>query len=104
MVQAQASLALDDQLAAGWFGWMRNKGILKLNAILCLSLISSYATGYDGSKLIPIILYWKSSNDYRYDERTSKSGYMENLIQRSRCPETRHVSKAFNKHDRLYRN
>lgn len=50
MVQAQATLALDDQLASGWFGWLRNKGILKLNAILCLSLISSYATGYDGSK------------------------------------------------------
>ncbi|KAF5689687.1 hexose transporter [Fusarium circinatum] len=51
MVQAQATLALDDQLAAGWFGWLTNKGILKLNAILCLSLISSYATGYDGSMM-----------------------------------------------------
>ncbi|KIL88267.1 lactose permease [Fusarium avenaceum] len=51
MVQAQASLALDDQLSAGWFSWFTNKGILKLNAILCLSLISSYATGYDGSMM-----------------------------------------------------
>lgn len=85
MVQAQASLALDDQLAAGWFGWMRNKGILKLNAILCLSLISSYATGYDGSKLIPTTFYWKLSNDCRYDERTSESGYVESFIQQPRC-------------------
>ena len=60
MVQAQATLALDDQLASGWFGWLRNKGILKLNAILCLSLISSYATGYDGSK------YPKIPSIYRY--------------------------------------
>ncbi|SCN81571.1 related to hexose transporter protein [Fusarium fujikuroi] len=63
MVQAQASLALDDQLAAGWFGWLTNKGILKLNAILCLSLISSYATGYDGSMMngLQSLDTWKAS-------------------------------------------
>ncbi|KAG5748788.1 hypothetical protein H9Q70_008538 [Fusarium xylarioides] len=63
MVQAQASLALDDQLAAGSFGWLTNKGILKLNAILCLSLISSYATGYDGSMMngLQSLDTWKAS-------------------------------------------
>lgn len=52
MAEAQPNLAINSQLAStGMFGWLSNKGILKLNAILCLSLISSYATGYDGSMM-----------------------------------------------------
>jgi hypothetical protein len=35
----------------GAFSWMKNKGIVKLNLMLILSLISSYATGYDGSMM-----------------------------------------------------
>ncbi|KAH9883797.1 general substrate transporter [Xylariomycetidae sp. FL2044] len=35
----------------GTFSWLSNKGIMKLNLILGLSLISSYATGYDGSMM-----------------------------------------------------
>lgn len=36
---------------AGIFAWFSNAGIVKLNLVLCLSLISSYATGYDGSMM-----------------------------------------------------
>ncbi|KAH7305189.1 general substrate transporter [Stachybotrys elegans] len=53
MAENQPSLTLDSQVArsAGGAHWLSNKGIVKLNAILCLSLISSYATGYDGSMM-----------------------------------------------------
>ncbi|KXJ85476.1 general substrate transporter [Microdochium bolleyi] len=52
MTKSQPSLAIDGQLAnEGWASWLGNRGILKLNAILILSLISSYATGYDGSMM-----------------------------------------------------
>ena len=52
MADHQGSLAVNGVLAnGGWFSWMGDKGILKLNAILVLSLISSYATGYDGSMM-----------------------------------------------------
>jgi hypothetical protein len=84
MVQAQASLALDDQLAAGWFGWLTNKGILKLNAILCLSLISSYATGYDGSKTPNYMALCKvtlTNHFARYDEWLAEPGYVESILQ-----------------------
>jgi hypothetical protein len=42
----------------GPFSWMRNAGIVKLNCVLVLSLISSYATGFDGSMvslLFPVL-------------------------------------------------
>lgn len=42
-------VSVDAAVKRGPFSWMRNAGIVKLNCILCLSLISSYATGYDGS-------------------------------------------------------
>lgn len=47
----------------GWTSWLSNKGIVKLNAILCLSLISSYATGYDGSMMngLQSLDQWKLS-------------------------------------------
>ncbi|TEA11266.1 Lactose permease [Colletotrichum sidae] len=35
----------------GALKWMSNPGIVKLNCILALSLVSSYATGYDGSMM-----------------------------------------------------
>lgn len=35
----------------GVFTWMKNAGIMKLNLILFLSLISSYATGFDSSMM-----------------------------------------------------
>lgn len=35
----------------GVFAWMKNAGIMKLNLILFLSLISSYATGFDSSMM-----------------------------------------------------
>ncbi|KAH8169852.1 sugar transporter domain-containing protein [Sarocladium implicatum] len=59
-----SSVGINDQLAsAGWFSWLNNRGILKLNAILCLSLISSYATGYDGSMMngLQSLDEWKKS-------------------------------------------
>lgn len=36
---------------AGVFAWTKNAGIVKLNLILALSLISSYATGFDSSMM-----------------------------------------------------
>ncbi|KAF7552911.1 hypothetical protein G7Z17_g3972 [Cylindrodendrum hubeiense] len=35
----------------GAFSWLKNAGIVKLNLILILPLISSYATGFDGSMM-----------------------------------------------------
>ncbi|KZL78159.1 hexose transporter [Colletotrichum tofieldiae] len=35
----------------GAFKWLSNPGIIKLNCVLALSLVSSYATGYDGSMM-----------------------------------------------------
>lgn len=66
MVKAQetASVGIHGHLTPdGWTSWLSNKGILKLNAILCLSLISSYATGYDGSMMngLQSLDEWKKS-------------------------------------------
>lgn len=36
---------------AGVFAWLRNAGIVRLNLVLVLSLISSYATGFDSSMM-----------------------------------------------------
>lgn len=46
-----ATLTMADVLASRNTGWFASTGIIKLNAILCLSLVSSYATGYDGSMM-----------------------------------------------------
>ena len=45
------------------FAWLSNAGIVKLNLILILSLISSYATGYDGSMMngLQSLDTWKDS-------------------------------------------
>ena len=32
-------------------GWFANAGIVRVNLILTVALISSYATGYDGSMM-----------------------------------------------------
>ncbi|KAK8043087.1 hypothetical protein PG994_013570 [Apiospora phragmitis] len=47
----------------GVFAWFSNAGILKLNGILLLSLISSYATGFDGSMMngLQSLDSWKAS-------------------------------------------
>ncbi|KAH8884078.1 general substrate transporter [Thozetella sp. PMI_491] len=47
----------------GSLAWLKNKGIVKLNLILVLSLISSYATGYDGSMMngLQSLETWKES-------------------------------------------
>lgn len=46
-------LTVDDAVAShsGVFAWLNNAGIVKLNLILVLALISSYATGFDGSMM-----------------------------------------------------
>lgn len=46
-------VTVDDAVAgrSGVFAWLHNAGIVKLNLILILSLISSYATGFDGSMM-----------------------------------------------------
>lgn len=36
---------------AGVFAWLGNAGVVKLNLVLALSLISSYATGFDSSMM-----------------------------------------------------
>lgn len=36
---------------AGVFAWLKNAGIVKLNLVLVLSLISSYTTGFDSSMM-----------------------------------------------------
>jgi sugar porter (SP) family MFS transporter len=45
------------------FAWFSNAGIVKLNCVLVLSLISSYATGYDGSMMngLQSLDTWKAS-------------------------------------------
>ncbi|KAK2028988.1 general substrate transporter [Colletotrichum zoysiae] len=47
----------------GAFKWMSNPGIVKLNCVLVLSLVSSYATGYDGSMMngLQSLDTWKES-------------------------------------------
>ncbi|KAK8119827.1 uncharacterized protein PG998_004453 [Apiospora kogelbergensis] len=55
----------------GIFDWFSNAGIVKLNAILLLSLISSYATGFDGSMMngLQSLDSWKASfNDPKADD------------------------------------
>ncbi|KAF3014777.1 hypothetical protein E8E14_010857 [Neopestalotiopsis sp. 37M] len=42
---------VDAAVQRGSLSWLRNGGIVKLNCILVLSLISSYATGFDGSMM-----------------------------------------------------
>jgi hypothetical protein len=43
--------------------WLSNSGIVKLNSVLALSMISSYATGYDGSMMngLQSLDAWKQS-------------------------------------------
>lgn len=44
---------VDDAVAgrAGVFAWLKNAGIVKLNLLLILPLVSSYATGFDSSMM-----------------------------------------------------
>jgi hypothetical protein len=51
---------------AGLFSWLSNRGIVKLNLILILAQISSYATGYDGSMIngLQSLDTWKASFHY----------------------------------------
>ncbi|KAH8657899.1 general substrate transporter [Xylariales sp. PMI_506] len=46
-----APVTVDDALVGRKIGWFADKGIIKINAILLLALISSYANGYDGSMM-----------------------------------------------------
>lgn len=48
------------------FAWLSNTGIVKLNLMLVLFQISSYATGYDGSMMngLQSLDTWKESFDY----------------------------------------
>lgn len=47
----------------GALKWFSNAGIVKLNCVLALSLVSSYATGYDGSMMngLQSLDTWKES-------------------------------------------
>ncbi|GJC96764.1 hexose transporter [Colletotrichum higginsianum] len=47
----------------GALKWLSNPGIVKLNCVLALSLVSSYATGYDGSMMngLQSLDTWKDS-------------------------------------------
>ncbi|RDW78372.1 general substrate transporter-4 [Coleophoma crateriformis] len=46
-----AAVTMDAALAGRNTGWFADRGIIKVNLILCISLISSYATGYDASMM-----------------------------------------------------
>jgi len=84
MVSSQSPLALDGQLAhAGWTSWMANRGILKLNAILILSLISSYATGYDGSMMngLQSLDTWQAAFDNPDAEKLAILNAIQNIGQ-----------------------
>ncbi|KAI1845839.1 hypothetical protein JX265_011265 [Neoarthrinium moseri] len=54
---------VDAAVQRGPVSWLRNAGIVKLNCILVLSLISSYATGFDGSMMngLQSLDTWKES-------------------------------------------
>lgn len=45
--------------------WLSNSGIVKLNLMLVLFQVSSYATGYDGSMMngLQSLTTWKNSFD-----------------------------------------
>lgn len=45
------------------FSWLSNAGIIKLNLMLVLFQISSYATGYDGSMMngLQTLTTWRDS-------------------------------------------
>lgn len=43
--------AMDITLQNSKVGWFSNAGIIKLNMILLLAQVSSYATGFDGSMM-----------------------------------------------------
>ena len=44
-------VTMDAALSGRKTGWFADRGIISVNLILLLSLISSYATGYDGSMM-----------------------------------------------------
>jgi hypothetical protein len=46
-----APVVIEAVLSGRKTGWFANRGVVLLNINLCLSLISSYATGYDGSMM-----------------------------------------------------
>ena len=51
METMSAPVNMDGALVGRKTGWIADKGIIMCNMILILSLISSYATGYDGSMM-----------------------------------------------------
>lgn len=72
---------VDAAVQRGPLSWLRNSGIVKLNCILVLSLISSYATGFDGSMVgIPVkVAPNECPNTYMdgLDEWTPVFGHLE---------------------------
>lgn len=40
-----------DSAGVGGFVWVKNAGLVKLNLVLLLPLVSSYATGFDSSMM-----------------------------------------------------
>jgi len=48
---SNGAVTMDAALAGRKAGWFADRGIITVNVILLLSLISSYATGYDGSMM-----------------------------------------------------
>ena len=53
---------IDSALEGRKIGFFADKGIIKINCILMLTLISSYANGYDGSMMngLQSLDEWKS--------------------------------------------
>lgn len=55
MASVVAPVTMDAALFGRKTGYFADRGIFTLNAILVLSLISSYATGYDASMMSKLI-------------------------------------------------
>ncbi|KAH8884111.1 putative sugar transporter [Thozetella sp. PMI_491] len=61
-----APVTVNDALKGRRTTWFANKGIIKLNAILVLSIVSGYANGYDGSMMngLQSLDEWKAFFNY----------------------------------------
>lgn len=59
---SEAPLTVGGMVSRG-AGWLSNPGIVKLNLMLVLLQISSYATGYDGSMMngLQSLSTWQNS-------------------------------------------
>ncbi|KAI1331458.1 general substrate transporter [Xylariaceae sp. FL0255] len=72
----------------GSLAWLSNAGIVKLNLVLTLLQISSYATGYDGSMMngLQSLNTWKAAFDYPDAEELAILNAIQNIGQLAAIP------------------